>query len=224
MAEVPQPKKGASDIFEVSSAILSTLLPPLTILKAGADILVRKRMEDGQRLLISEIEDKGVSGLSDEKWDYYVPAAYRFFEQVRLGEYEHNLRILAKLIAGDLSESNASTDLGKVGRAARKLEMLTKEQLLALSKCPRAFEIYEASSESDGYWICIEEQELQASFAEDDLIVKPIECQEWLHELSCRGILTSGGRPSRVGGTFYYRNSVFNEIIAAASELVEQAL
>lgn len=220
MTEAPQPTKSARNVYEISTAIVTTLVPPLAIVKAGADVLIRNRLEAGQTLLLEEIARCGVGELSDEKWDYYVPTAYRFFEQVRLGEYEHNLSVLAKLIAGDLSTEAVDPDIGKIGRAASKLEMLPKDVLVALSRCERAFEIYEASDECDGYWICIDEPELVTSFAEVGVDAKPIQCQEWLHEPSSRGILTSGGRPSRDGGTFYYRNSVYREIIGAAKHLV----
>jgi hypothetical protein len=214
--QVPQPTKNAADVYEIAAAIVSTLLPPLAVFKAGTDVLIRKRMEDGQRLLLAEIGQMGTGKLAEEKWDYYVPAAYRFFEQVRLGEYEHNLRVLAKLIAGDLNAQQNDVDVGKIGRAARKLEMLPKAHLVALSRCKRAFEIYAASDESEGCWICIDESELRMSLAEVGVNAEAIECQEWLHELAARGILTSGGRPSRVSGTFYFKNAVFDEIISSA--------
>lgn len=220
--QVPQPTKNATDVYEVSSAIITALLPPLAVLKAGADVLIRKRMEEGQRLLLSEIGRMGTGQLADEKWDYYVPAAYRFFEQVRLGEYEHNLRVLAKLISGDLNAQQNDVDVGKIGRAARKLEMLPKAHLVALSRCQRAFELYAASDESDGYWICIDESELRGSLAEVGVTAEGIECQEWLHELAARGILTSGGRPSRIGGTYYFKNAVFDEIISSTEAVATE--
>lgn len=219
LTELPQPSKSTRDIYEISAAVVTTLVPPLAAFKAGADILIRKRLEAGQALLLEEIRSSGVDALSNEKWDYYLPAAYRFFEQVRLGEYEHNLSVLAKLIAGDLRATDPLPDIGKIGRAASKLEMLPKEVLIALSRCERAFEIYETTDECDGYWICIDAPELIASFAEVGVDVKAIQCQEWLHELGCRGILTSSDRPSRIGGTFYYRSSVYREIIQGAKDL-----
>ncbi len=223
LTEVPQPNENASDIYEVSSAIVTSLIPPLAILKVGTDILIRRRLEQGQSLLISEINKNGLPELTNEKWDYYVPAAYRFFEQVRLGEYNHNLTILAKLIAGDLAAADSSPDIGKIGRAAAKLEMLSKEHLFALARCERAFEIYHASEECDGHWICIGDLELMESYKEIGLELQPVKCREYLHELASRGLLTAGGRPSRVGGTFYYKNSVFDEIISAAKSAAAQA-
>lgn len=219
LSEVPKPSKSAHDVYKIASAIVTTLVPPLEVFKAGADVLIRKRLEAGQALLIKEIQCTGIGLLSEEKWEYYVPVAYRFFEQVRLGEYTHNITVLAKIIAGDLNAAKTDPDIGKIGRTASKLEMLPKDVLVALSRCERAFEIYEASDECDGYWICIDQSELVMSFTEVGVDVKPMQCQEWLHELSSRGILTSGGRPSRIGGTFYYRNSVYQEIIEATKEI-----
>jgi hypothetical protein len=220
LTEVPQPNESALGVYEVASAIVTSLIPPLAVLKAGTDILIRRRLEHGQSLLLSEIKQNGFSELSNEKWDYYVPAAYRFFEQVRLGEYDHNLKILSKLIAGDLEAENNAPDIGKIGRAAAKLEMLPKGHLFALARCERAFEIYQASGECDGYWICIGGQELMESYEEIGLELRPLDCQEYLHELASRGLLNAGGRPTRVGGTFYYKSSVFNEIINAAKSTV----
>lgn len=216
MTEVPQPTNKAKDIYDVLSAIVTSFIPSLAVFKAGADILIRKRLEHGQSLLFSEINQKGLSELSNEKWDYYIPTAYRFFEQVRLGEYNHNLIVLAKLIAGDLDATDSLPDIGKIGRAATKLEMLPKEHLFALARCERAFEIYQASEECDGYWICIDNRELMDSYREIGVEILPIDCQGYLHELASRGLLIAGDRPSRVGGTFYYKSSVFNEIISAA--------
>ncbi len=220
MNPVPQPAKNAADLYEVSAAIVTTLLPPLAVLKAGADVLIRKRMEEGQRLLLEEIGQTGSGKLSEEKWHYYVPAAYRFFEQVRLGEYEHNLRVLARLISGDLNAQQNNVDVGKIGRAAQKLEMLPKAHLVALARCERAFELYAASDEFDGYWLCIDVSELRTSLVEVGVHADARECQEWLHELAARGILTSGGRPSREGGTFYFKNAVFDEIISSAAAVM----
>ncbi len=42
-----------------------------------------------------------LDNLTDGQREFFLPAGYRFFEQVRLGEYEHNLQLLAELIAGE---------------------------------------------------------------------------------------------------------------------------
>ncbi|MDO6967011.1 hypothetical protein [Rhizobium alvei] len=219
MTELPQPTKHAFEIYEVTSAIMTEFVPGLSVIKALSDIAIQKRLEAGQALLIGEISRTGLTALSNEKWSYYVPAAYRFFEQIRIGEYDHNLSVLAKLIAGDLEGDIASADVGKIGRAASKLEMLPREHLVALSRCERAFEIYQASDVCDGYWICIDAHDLLASFADAGKDVSLIKCYEWLHELSSRGLLTASGRPSKIGGIFYYRNSVYNEIFSAIQKI-----
>lgn len=100
--------------------------------------------------------------------------------------------------------------------------MLPIEYLRALARCQRAFEIYLNSDECDGYWICIDALDLSSSFKDAGLDIPPIKCQEYLHELSVRGILTSGDRPQRVGGFFYYKNSTFEEIIFAAIQMEDE--
>lgn len=217
MSNIVQPTKNASTIYEITSAIISDIIPFGSTLKAGFDFLVKKRLEEGQILLINEIKSKGIDIISEERWDYFIPSAYRFFEQVRLGEYNYNLIILGRLIANDLKSTDIHQDVGKIARAARKLEMLPYKYLRALSRCERAFEIYTTKSECDHYWICIDNAELIESFSEIGENVLPIHCDEWLHELSARGILTTGGRPSRVGGHYYYRNQFYHEIIKEAT-------
>lgn len=219
---VPQPSEGALDTYEICMAIASELVPGWSLVKATSDVLIRRRMQHGQRILIEEISRSGRDALTDERFNYYVPAAYRFFEQVRLGEYEHNLKILAKIISRDLEPDVLAPDVGRVARAASKLEMLPEAHLVALAYCERAFEIYRASDQYDGYWLCIDSHNLKASFAEAQIDVEPINCQEWLHELSSRGLLTLGAHPGAVGGFFYYRNDIFDEIINAAKATIDE--
>lgn len=214
-----QPKKDAADVPNVTLEIAGSFVPGGGVLKASLEILVRKRLEEGQRVLFAEIEERGISVLSKEKWEYFIPAAYRFFEQVRLGEYQHNLKILAKMIADGTSAHDEPSDVGAIARAARKLEMLPREHLIALSRCERAFDLYAASEEADGYWIGIDSDELKTSFAEIGEEVLNIQCGEWLHELASRGILTTGGRASRIGGLYYYKNQFYREIIKTVSDL-----
>lgn len=216
-----QPIKHADDIRNVTLEIFSSFVPGGGVLKASLDILVRKRLEEGQRILVAEIKERGISSLSEEKWEYYIPAAYRFFEQVRLGEYEHNLKILAKMIADGASAHDEPSDVGAIARAARKLEMLPLEHLFALWRCERAFEIYAASEEAEtsGGYLNIDSDELRKSFAEIRKEVLNIQCSEWLHELASRGLLTPGSRASRIGGLYYYKNQFYRETIKTVCDL-----
>lgn len=220
--EMIQPTKHADDIRNVTLEIFSSFAPGGGVLKASLDILVRKRLEEGQRILVAEIKERGISSLSEEKWEYYIPAAYRFFEQVRLGEYQHNLKILAKMIADGTSAHDEPSDVGAIARAARKLEMLPLEHLFALSRCERAFEIYAASEEaaaSGRSWICIDSDELKMSFAEIGEEVANSQCGEWLHELASRGLLTTGSRAGMIGGLYYYKNQFYRETIKTVCNL-----
>jgi hypothetical protein len=105
---------------------------------------VQLKLEEAQEILLDEISNRGLQALTDlseEQRDFFVPAAYRFFEQVRLGEYEHNLRVLARLMAGQMVGSN-QPDVGRIARAARRLEMMNVESLLCLAVFERAFDFH----------------------------------------------------------------------------------
>ncbi|MBC2774507.1 hypothetical protein H6M51_16705 [Rhizobium sp. AQ_MP] len=96
-----------------------------------------KRLEQYRAVLIKEIEAHGISAiesLTDGQLEFIVPASYRFFEQVRLGEYQHNLKTLARFIASGLS-SDPFLDTGDVGRLCRKLEYLSAFELKVLAAC-----------------------------------------------------------------------------------------
>lgn len=222
MNELLRPTENATDVYEVTMALAQSLIPPLSVLKPFIDMQIRKRLEAGQQLLLAEIKSRGLAVTSEEGYAYYVPMAYRFFEQVRLGEYEHNLRVLAALIAGQMERPDA--DMGAVGRAARKLEMLPLPALFALSRSERAFEIY-AATDRDEYrrsleWPhSIDEHNLVASYNEVGHDLSVWEAQELLFELASRGIMTIGARPAEIGGQTYYRNSAYNEIVAAARDV-----
>lgn len=133
MTRPVQPTTSALDIYEITSSIITDLIPLGSTFKSGFDLLIRKRLEEGQKILLDEIEFKGLNVLSTEQWDYFIPVAYRFFEQVRLGEYKHNLKVVAGLISIDLKPPTSQHDIGAISRAARKLEMLPLEHLEALS-------------------------------------------------------------------------------------------
>lgn len=222
MKELPKPTQDAKSITNITLAVASQFFPPLAILKEGFELLIDKRIEEGRQILVDEIIRNGINILTDKQIEHYIPSAYSFFKQVQIGEYQHNLRILARMISGEITMQEREPDATRVGRAARKLEMLPAEHLAALARCPRAFEIHKNSDKCDGYWIYIGELELQASFKEVSMNISPIKCQEYLHELAIRGILTSGGSPQHVGGIFYYKNTAFDEIISAVSSVEKE--
>jgi hypothetical protein len=201
------------------TGVICASLPGLATLKELMQAALENRIERYQRRLIDLVHERGVDVLSEEQAQFYVPAAYRFFEQVRIGEYDHNLTILGRLIAGEL-EGGVPRDAGKIGRAARKLEMLTVEQLSFLATCKRGFELTHTSQRESTTPGCLDAAHMIDAFAERGIDITYVQAREQLHELSARGLLTVGSNHKTIGGHYYYANAAFQEIIQAAEDAI----
>lgn len=119
---LPQPTKNARDIYEITGAVFESI-PGVSVLKKFNDIHLNRKLEAALTLLAQEGRESGVEVLNDPQYEYYLPSAYRFAEQVRLGDYEHNLKILRRILVEGLKSNSADT--GKIGRHARQLEYLS---------------------------------------------------------------------------------------------------
>jgi hypothetical protein len=127
---LPQPTKTARDVYEVTGAILESI-PGVGVLKKFTDIYLNRRIEEELNKIVHEVRASGIGILTETQFEFYLPSAYRFAEQVRLGDYEHNLRILRKILMNGLRAS--STDTGKIGRHARQLEYLSEFEIDVLA-------------------------------------------------------------------------------------------
>ena len=212
----PQPVKGADTVVRVTGAICASL-PGLATLKELMQAVLERKIEHYQKTLIDLVHEHGIDVLSEEQVQFYLPAAYRFFEQVRIGEYDHNLKILGRLIAGEL-EGGLHGDVGKIGRAARKLEMLTFKQLSFLVMCKRGFELTHISERESTTSGCLAPVHMIDAFAEREISIDYAQAREQLHELSARGLLTVGSNHKTIGGHYYYANAAFADIIQAAED------
>ena len=127
MSELPQPNENARTVPSLAIAIIDTI----PFLGSAIKFYVQKSLDDARELLVSEISDRGIGvldNLTDVQREFFIPAGYRFFEQARLGEYQHNLRVLACLIGNELRDCDQG-DVGKVARTARRLEMISENHL-----------------------------------------------------------------------------------------------
>jgi hypothetical protein len=99
------PTENARSTAAIAGAVVSDLLPigSNTVNELWQQTL-RRRYEAGQQILIEEVRKKGIEALADEQLNYFVPASYRFFENVRLGTCEHALKFLASFMANELSK------------------------------------------------------------------------------------------------------------------------
>lgn len=218
--KLPQPVKSVDTVIRITNAICSSL-PGLATLKEFMQAMQERKIEHYQKILVDLVHECGISVLSEEQAQFYLPSAYRFFEQVRIGEYDHNLRTLGRLIAGELAAEPCG-DVGKIGRAARKLEMLTFEQLNFLAMCKRGFELTHTSKRESTTPGCLDPVHMIDVFGELGISINFSQATEKLHELSVRGLLTVSGNPKTIGGHYYYVNAAFLEIIQAAEVSVSK--
>lgn len=218
MEEFPQPTKNALTVWKITGAICSTI-PGLSTIRELSQHFLDSRIELYQGKLIEAVRREGIEVLSDEQAAFYVPAAYRFFEQVRLGEYDHNLFVLAALIAGNLNDKMGRADVGRVGRAARKLELLSLSELTALVRCKEAFEISGTLPDDDSNELCFGPRLLVRIYGYHGQEITYLAALESLHELASRGLLTVGSNNKTMGGQYFFRNRAFDEIIEAALTL-----
>lgn len=212
---LPRPVAGARKALGLSQELVAAVFPPLG---SALRFWTEKSRQNDVSVLADALEKRGYAAIADldeGQREWLLPQTYRFLEQIRLSEYRHNLKVVADVIAGGLIDYQTS-DSGRSIRAARRLEMLGYEELVAIGKLPSAFQLAEKRSTMGPRFnalCCIEPCDLEAVLQKGDPAVDNYKCQEWLHELATRGVLTAGGSAQHVGGIFYYRCAAYDEII-----------
>lgn len=135
MEGIPNPKGSAKTVSSISLFVIGQLGPLGAAAKELVNNFFAKKAEESRVLLISAIEDRGIAALaelSEEQVEYLIPASLRFYEQVRLGEYRHNLKVLASFLADGLVQAPSPPDPGDVGKLSRQLEYLSVFDLSVL--------------------------------------------------------------------------------------------
>jgi len=226
MSKLPAPKKKTQQIIEITTGltgvVIDTIIPGVgSTIRGAVSIAIRQRMERGEAILLEEIRRSGLDALDNEQLDFFVPAYYRFLEQVRLGEYEHNLMLLAKLITGCAAAEAVERDVGRVGRAAQKLHLLSRAELDALAHCLRIFD-NPLELSGDRHALFLTPRDFAARPRPDGVRFIEKDALQMLHELSIRGLLTYAGTPAINGAPAYYRNKALDEISYALAATVSQ--
>jgi hypothetical protein len=182
---------------------------------------VGRSLIEAQRILADALSRHGIKVLDDlteEQREWFIPAGYRFFEQARLGEYEHNLRVLAALIANELQSQQR--DCGRILRTARRLEGIRAADLEVIARTPVAIAQHQSRRG---------EKARSRTFSIQDLSIAMLstrsndELNSSAIELVWRGILVqdvSYIRGPTVGDDLFLTTSAFDEIIDAAREIV----
>ena len=210
---LPQPTKNARDIYEITGAVIESI-PGVSLLKKFADIHLNRKLEEALKLIAKEVQECGIEVLSDIQYEYYLSSAYRFAEQVRLGDYQHNLKILRRILVDGLKSN--STDSGKIGRHARQLEYLSEFEIDVLAGC------FEVKKMKDG------DKEDKHKFISSDILKAKIgrfndldrnKLRESLCVLYSRGLLIADG-VTRYDKEeeYFYMTADATQIIAAAEK------
>ena len=103
--ELPQPTNNARSISSLAIAVVSDLLPGSNTINELWRLELEKQFQRGQDVLLAAVERRGIRALNDDQLSFFIPASYTFFERVRLGEAEYNLKLLSEFIAGGLVSS-----------------------------------------------------------------------------------------------------------------------
>lgn len=217
-SNLPAPTKNAFSVIDTCGAIVFDILSLVIPTNTLSNVLLKykeKKLKAGQEILLCELRKGNIEILNDEQYSVFIPGAYQFFEAARYGEYEHNLRLLAKLLTVELC--NSVPDSGKTARNRRRLEFLSLPALHALAAAHRAFENAKASPEFDGFHQFITASELVRAMGME-FISPAVEANSYLVDFLARGLLFIGGNPNTIGGQYYYKTSAFDEIIVSAKD------
>lgn len=194
MEDLPQPSKSARTVVAVTGAICGTLIPALGPLRELYNLYLARKMEQYRLVLIQEVEARGLRALEDlteGQIEFLIPASYRFFEQVRLGDYEHNLRVLARYLAGRLALPEPIREPGDVGRFARQLEYLDLKTLKVMAAAVMLRDKLDVDDTSD----FVSGEGLRHHFPEQFHDASLSSIRSSLAVLSSRGLLAPDGVP-----------------------------
>ena len=225
---LPAPKKGASDVATlttgIAAAVAGIFFPGAALLGPVAAFAVKKYVTRWENVLSEELKKGNIRLLTDEKAAAFVPMAYKFFEQAKEAEYEHNLKLLAEFLKGELELEQP--DSSSFARMARRIEGLSREEMKVIAlisgfetKVSRAST--DAPSQSERPYFSArqlaKDRNNRAGFNHFFL-------QEALTELYSRGLLIADGA-SRVGQaeTNYFASSSFMELLDKARESIQEA-
>jgi hypothetical protein len=219
MTLFPQPAKNATVVYDVVCGVLADFFPGGATIKTIVDTYLQNKRSGIERLLLEAISERGIGAIDEEQFEFYVPAIYRFVEQVRVGEYEHNLRVLAALIADGCAQASGPADAGVISRAAKRLELISFEELVTLAATKAAWDMRLSEGPTLQSEFTIDNLAiLRAHDAQGQSLELP-ELAERLHELSVRGLLLYSP-PSGFFHGGYAPTRAFNELINAVTRTV----
>jgi hypothetical protein len=216
--KLPKPVKGAQGILSVSSTILAEMLsalgvPATSIAVKFIEIVSKNNIEKSTRLLLEQVAKGNIELLTDPDYEGLIPNTIAYYEAAKLGEFRHNLKILALMLIGE--SQKAQIDPSKVARTARRIASMSQADLQMLVTLKSVFDIKASEKNYDGYHLFLSAGDI-VRFLDRPYKAPETEINSQLIDFVSRGLLFIGGNPATIGGHYYYKTIAFDEIIAEA--------
>ncbi|EFG2885704.1 hypothetical protein BO068_004895 [Escherichia coli] len=218
MTNLPQPTNAAADLAAITASlvgdVLTCFLPGGGTISRSIEIFQNRKIEAARKMLFDEVAAGNIQLLRKPEYEALIPNVFAYFDAARSGEYEHNMKILARLLVEQVVSEEPDSMVVK--RSARRLEGMGIADLGFLTTLASIYDAKRTSQEFDGYHL----------FADDSDVVR-YEAREYVSpeqsinskfsDAASRGLLFLGGDPRIVGGQVYYPTDSFYEIVRAAS-------
>jgi hypothetical protein len=218
--KLPSPTQHADAIAKwvptIAMAFAGIWYPESAFAGAVYQLVYEKFVERPKRLLLGELRKGNVQNLSNEQLVPFVPMAYKFFEAAKEGEYEHNLRILAAFLRGELEQE--IPDEANFARMVRRVEGLSLTDLRVMTMID-AF--VSANTKPDNARPFVSATPLGNPTYNKHSLSK-VEIQEALVDLAARGFLVTDGATSlSKHEEYYFASSNLVALIDRAREHIE---
>jgi len=131
----PKPTRNAADIAKLvtglTAAFIAQWYPEAAIAGAVFPVIIDRYVNRPLKLLFKELEQGNIGSLSSELFAAFIPMTYKLLEKAKEGEYEHNLRILAAYLVGELKQD--VPEPGNFSNMARRVEGLSAIDLKVMA-------------------------------------------------------------------------------------------
>lgn len=123
-------------MVEIATSIFDVLLtgffgiPGLNALQTSIRILVENRIRDAQLILVEELSKGNLKILEAEETKEFIPIAFRFFSAARDGETRRILRVIARILRGQIDANDLDSE--KFSRCTHQLAGLSQRELILL--------------------------------------------------------------------------------------------
>jgi hypothetical protein len=191
---------------------------------AGAlyPLVYEKFVEGPMRILLEQLRKGNVPNLSDKQLVPFVPMGFKFFEAAKEGEYEHNLRILAAFLRGELEQD--IPDASNFARMVRRVENLSLTDLKVMAMVSAHLTGTSTSFIDEGAGgkrPFVSATFLQTSPHNNKHSLTRPEIEEALVDLAARGFLVADGAVrSAKSEEYYYASSHLRELMDRAREQI----